>query len=261
MDEIEIKQCPSISLDKSSLNGMKKLLACFKLFSKAKNDEINDEIIVLTGKYEDVHNIFSQTIGQNYKVMNIENYDKHDLMNLNTNIILTASNGIPFNIIKNSDKKFLMIDAGPRGHIDCIMHAVDNYEKFNIKNKTSYSTYTQKRNPIDLIYKDAQTIFECFSIVLDSSVSNIRVQKDSISFFRGLSDEQIFQWKQRVIKDIDLLVEQKLLTFKLARVIYIIASLNDYVSDEEVYSFYQNNLGNLKYSNINKEVWEVSHAR
>jgi len=172
-----------------------------------------------------------------------------------------SANGIPFNIIKDSDKKFLMIDAMPRGSIEHIMRAVDNYEKFNIKYKTSYSTYTQKRNPIELIYKDAQTIFECLSIVLESSISNICVQKDSISIFRGLSDEQIFQWKQRVIKDIELLVEESLLTFKLARVIYIIASLNDDARDEDVYSFYHNYLGSLKYNSTNNEFWEVPHAR
>lgn len=261
MGKIKNKQYPRIGLDISNLNGVKKLLACAELSSKAKNGKTNDEIIVFTGKYEDVHNIFSQTIGKNYKLMNIESYNKYDLTNLNQNIILTVNHGVPFNIIKDSDKNFLMLDAIPRGSIEHIMRAVGNYEKLNIKNETSYSTYTQKRNPIELIYKGTQTIFEYLSIVLESSVSNICVQKDSISIFRGSSDEQIFQWKQSVIKDIVLLVEESLLTFKLARVIYIITSLNDDVRDEEVYSFYQNYLGSLKCNSTNNEFWEVSHAR
>ncbi len=249
-----------IEIDKLSHNGIEKLIACTKLFSKAKDGEVNDEIIVLAGKDENVDHTLSWITGQNYKVMNIESYNEYDLTNRDQNIVLTASNGIPFNIIKDTNKKFLIIDVGSKALLDSVAQRV-NYEKFNIKNKTPYSTYTRKRNPLDLITKDTQTIIECLSIVLESTVSNIRVQKHSITFFRGLSDEQILQWKEGIFVDIDLLEKQRVLTYKLARVIYIMASLNDYPSDEEVYLFYHESLGVLKYNNVYKEFWEVSNVR
>mgnify|MGYP007094908664 FL=1 len=250
-----------IQLDKSSLNNGLKVLICAELFSKVKDGAVNDEIIVFAGKDVDVNNILSLTGNQNCKVMDIESYDEYDLRNTYQNIILTANNGIPFNIIKDSNKKFLIVDAGSIGSIDTILQRVANYEKFNIKNNTSYSTYAQKRDPLELIFKDTQTIIECLSIVLESTVSNIRVQKDSISFFKGLSEEEIWHWKKSILLDIDLLEKQRVLTFKLAKVICIIAIINDNVSDEEVYSFCQKYLGVLKYNNAYKEFWELSDVR
>lgn len=255
----ETKQYPMIQLDKLSLNAHQKQIACAELLSKAIKGEVNDEVIVFAGT--DITNILSWTARLNCKVMDIGSYDEYDLSNIYQNIILTASNGIPFNILKDSEKKFLIIDVGSIGSIDNILQRAANYEQLNIKKKTSYSTYTQKRDPLELIFKDAQTVTECLSIVLESTVSNIRVQKDSISFFKGFSEEKIWNWKKSILLDIDLLEKQRVLTFKLAKVICIIAILNDNVSDEEVYSFCQKYLGVLKYNNTHKEFWEVSDDR
>lgn len=255
-----------IEIDKSSLNGMKKLIACAELFSRASSGQVNNEIIVFAGKDADIDNILDGCLylhqkNSNYDVKYIKNYNEYSLDHADKNIILIATNGIPFNIFQNSNKKFLIIDIGSKNTCNYIAEGVKKYEKFNIEYKPSYSIYTQKHNPMELLFKDTQTIREYLSLVLEPSISNIRVQKESISLLRDLTDEEISHWQQSILIDIDLLEKQRALTFKLARVIYIMASLNDYVSDEEVYSFYQKYLGVLKYNNAYKEFWEVSHAR
>ncbi len=255
-----------IEIDKLSLNGMKKLLACAELSSRAIISQVNDEIIVFAGKDADIDNILDACLylhqkNSNYDVKYIKNYNEHSLNNADKNIILIATNGISFMTLQDSNKKFLIIDIGSKNACDYVAEGVKKYKKFNIEHKPSYSTYTKKRNPIKLLFKDTQTIRECLSLVLEPSISNIRVQKESISLLRDLTDEEISHWQQSILLDIDLLEKQRALTFKLARVIYIIATLNDYVSDEEVYSFYHKYLGVLKYNNAYKEFWEVSNVR
>ena len=243
------------NLDKLSLNtGIKKLI-CSELLKEAQDGKFNDEIIVIACKDEHVDAILPLLIDRNCQIMDVDDYDEDSLINMDQNTILIARYGVPFNIIRDSSKKFLIVNVDSTSSLDFLMPETDN-RCFNIKNKILYSTYVRKRNPIELIFKGSQTIIECLSLVLENIGSNIFVEKNSISFFIGLSDEQIHQWQDAILTDIDLLEKQRVLTYKLARTIYRVAALNDYANDKQIDLFYQTYLG-IDLNNVDEQVWEL----
>ena len=244
-----------INIDKLSLNtGIEKLI-CSELLSKARDGDGNGEVIIITCKDDLVDNLLPLLKDTNHQVMDVDLYNENDVINIDQNTILLACYGIPFNIIRDSNKKFLIVNVDSVTSFDFLLPMADN-ASLSIKNKNLYSTYVRKRNPIELIFKDRQTITECLSLVLEHTWSNSFVEKNSIPFLGGLSDEQIMQWQDSILADIGLLEKQRVLTHKLARAIYKVAVLNDCVNDKQIDLFYQEFLG-VDLNNVDKQYWEL----
>lgn len=268
-----LKGYKMINISKLDSYNHNKLIVASQLISNTvKSATSNDEIIVFAIKNKYFKEILESNLNVNklpldYRMMYIEDYNENDFRNIDRNIILIADNGIPFHIIENSSKKFLIIDLLCNNPYDIknslvslIIQNVSKHEKFNLKDKISYSTFTKKLNPLEVINKDSQTIIEVLSLVLGNITSKTFIKKHTFSIFRGMSYEEILLWQQRINTDIDFLEKQKILTCRLARLIYKISYLNDSSSDKKIGSFFQKSLG-IKSKNTFAPLWDISNLK
>lgn len=227
-------------------------------FYKIKEGKTNEEILLLAGLTPSMTTeirVFltyishKQSIERFYTIESLRNLPLHE-NNFNQNLIMYCNRSLNFETLNNTNRKIicLELDTLINQHIevdakfDDLIQNCGNYSDAPYINKEEdYLVYIKKRNPIDVIQQDSKTIKNILSFFLHKR--HLYFKESSEIFFRG--------YKFNIKNDIEFLREEKILTSRLAIIIYKISTLSD-ESDTIIGSFYRKKLGISSHKKTNR---------
>ena len=218
-------------------------------FNNINEGKTNDEILLLIGLNNDTEiNIRADLTSISEKQYTDKFFTIEPLRNLigleniyRQNIILYSTNSLNFEILANTNRRIICIvldtDINPYITIDWRFNElILNSYKYKVRQKLDvyhdYLFYIKKRNPIEVINQNTESIKNLLSFFLDKR--HLSFKNSSRIFFRGYHFD--------INKDIDYFDEKAILTSRLAIIIYKLSTLSD-ISDRIIGDYYTTKFG------------------
>ena len=206
------------------------------------NNKQNNKVLVLCGlSYRPQHivDLLKNTTSA-YIIKNIE--EVKDLNQLKyiisegNHIILIVKNGFPFNIFKNVNLEMIIINVTYSGIIEDVLLNIQEYpKKIDLSPKLSNHLYLKKRELKYFLIMDYSTLSKNLSLIFERNNRNkFKITDSSITKFFMYKPMNVYQWLDQIQNHIIFLCEEKILTSRLAIVLYRIAYLDSTVSEKTI---------------------------
>jgi len=228
----------------------------YNWLAKLKENQVNSDVLLLIfkGYFQNYQNINTklnkiiEKITKELTTQEISNYDilrieKIASLKVNTNTILIGYEGMDRKFLQDIDFQILCCYCKNYSEETILPIATTK----SVQNK--HTCIIKKRNPIEILrnykaYTIEDYLYPYFQQKLSPHDNKIKIFYPSI-------------FEHWIRSDIMIFSEEKILTARLAIIIYKVATLNFNASNREIGLFYKNVFGKSKSKRLNNKVYKV----
>jgi len=203
----------------------------------------NTEVLLLCGISYDITKItqlFNNKIQCKYIIKYVN--DIKDLNELeysideDIHIILIARHAISLNIFRNTHLKILVINVIYPGIIEDVFSSINEYPKeINISINLKYRFYLEQRSLQNYITMNSAELLKNLFFIFERTRHNkFQFTEESITEILMYKPIKLKMWLQQMKNHIYYLQECKILTARLAIVLYRIANLDSSISEKAI---------------------------
>lgn len=229
--------------------------------------ETNDTILVICGMDRGTVQAlqqFMQKISHKqlkerfYQIEQFENFQRMEKVS-DKNIILSANNGIEFEVLQQTKRILLFIDISiltMNGILEAgfnqLYNDINLYSSVPKMEESEHSLYyIQQKDPIKIVYQDIAAIQNSLYLLLN----NNRLYR-----YKNLNSIFLRNKKFDIINDLNCLDKYGVLTSRLAIAIYKVACLNATANETEVGNFCRTELG-ISSKNFSNKHFNMSSVK
>lgn len=205
-------------------------------------NESNKEVLLFCGlayKIDDITQLF-YNVKSKYLIKHIEDVkDLNDLKYLvaeDVHIILISRYGISLDIFRNTNLNILVINVANSGILKDILSNIRAYPKeIDISVKLEHRFYLKQRSLLEYIAMNSIELIESLFFIFERTRHNkIQFTEGSITRHLMYKPMPLAVWLHQMKNHIYYLHEDKILTARLAIVLYRIANLDSAVSEKAI---------------------------
>lgn len=214
-------------------------------------NEPNKEVLLFCGfayKIDDINQLLCN-IASKYIIKHIE-----DIKDLNevkysvgedVHIILIARYGIPLDVFRNTHLNIFVVNVTYSGIFEDVLSNIKEYPKeIDIPVKLEHRFYLKQRSFQDYITMDSTELLENLFLIFERTKHNkFLFTEGSIVRLLMYKPMKLAEWLHQIKNHIYYLHEYKILTARLAIVLYRIANLDSAVSEKAIGAYISKILG------------------